>query len=67
MGNSKIPIWEKYALTILEASEYFSIGEKKLREMIKENPRADYIVWNGNKALLKRQLFEREINRVNVI
>ena len=26
-----VPLWEKYALTIKEASEYFNIGEKKMR------------------------------------
>ena len=27
----KVPIWEKYTLTIREAAEYFHIGEKKMR------------------------------------
>lgn len=62
--NNKIPIWEKYALTVFEAAEYFNIGEKKLREIIRSNPRADYLVWNGNKALLKRELFEKELDSV---
>lgn len=65
--NNNVPIWEKYALTVFEASEYFNIGEKKLREIIKSNPRADYLVWNGNKALLKRELFEKELNQTNAI
>ena len=26
--NKNVPIWEKYALTIREAAEYFHIGEK---------------------------------------
>lgn len=32
MMNDKkfVPIWEKYTLTISEASEYFNLGEKKL-------------------------------------
>ena len=29
-----IPTWEKYLLTVREASKYFHIGEKKLRMMI---------------------------------
>ena len=28
MNNADVPIWEKYTLTIEEASKYFSIGEK---------------------------------------
>ena len=26
--NNKVPVWEKYALTITEAAEYFHIGEQ---------------------------------------
>jgi len=26
-----VPVWEKYALTIYEAAEYFGIGEHRLR------------------------------------
>ena len=31
MNNNDIPVWEKYTLTIEEASKYFRIGENKLR------------------------------------
>ena len=26
-----VPVWEKYMLTVQEASQYFGIGEKKIR------------------------------------
>ena len=32
-----IPVWEKYTLTIEEASRYFRIGENKLRRLAEEN------------------------------
>ena len=32
-NNTDVPIWEKYTLTIEEASKYFRIGEKKLRKL----------------------------------
>ena len=32
-----IPVQEKYALTIREASEYFSIGIKKMRRLAEDN------------------------------
>ncbi len=54
-----IPIWEKYVLSIQEASLYFRIGEKKLRKIIDENPEANYILWNGTRALIKRVVFEQ--------
>ncbi len=28
MNNTDVPIWEKYTLTIEEASKYFRIGER---------------------------------------
>lgn len=33
MNNMNVPIWEKYTLTIEEASKYFRIGENKLRRL----------------------------------
>ncbi len=33
MNNTDVPIWEKYTLTIEEASKYLRIGEKKLRKL----------------------------------
>ena len=35
-----IPYWKQYTLTIEEASEYFRIGETKLRRLIHDNPDA---------------------------
>ena len=29
--GKEVPIWEKYMLTVEEASKYFGIGEKKIR------------------------------------
>lgn len=55
----EIPYWERYMLTIREAAEYFHIGEKKLRQIVEENPDADYIIRNGNRAMIKRRSFER--------
>ena len=38
MSNAQdIPVWEKYTLTIEEASKYFRIGENKLRRLAEEN------------------------------
>lgn len=62
-----IPLSEKYTLTVLEAVDYFGIGETKLRQIIRNNPTASYILWNGNKALIKRKLFEKEIDGMSVI
>ena len=39
-----MPIWEKYTLTIKEASKYFRIGEKKLRKLAEENIDAGWVI-----------------------
>lgn len=31
--QAPVPIWQKYALTLEEAAEYFGIGISKLREL----------------------------------
>lgn len=54
-------------LTIAQASEYFNIGEKKMRQIVQENPTADYILSNGTKILIKRTSFEHFIDEVSCI
>ena len=62
-----IPFWEQYTLTVEEASKYFRIGETKFRRIINENPDANYLLWNGTRALIKRKIFEKYIDENNVI
>ena len=64
MEQQKVPLWKKYTLTITEASDYFNIGEKKLRQLIQENSTADFILNNGKKQLIKRLKFEAYIDEV---
>ena len=63
----EIPIWEQYILTITEASKYFRIGENKLRQLVADNPNADYLLTNGNRTMIKRKLFEEYIDSATVI
>ena len=68
MANSiDINYWEKYTLRVEEASQYFRIGENKIRRLIHENEDADYVLWNGNRPQIKRKKFEDLIDRLNVI
>lgn len=62
-----IPFWECYTMTIEEASKYFRIGENKLRRIISENKDADYLIWNGNRAQIKRKLFEKYIDQCELV
>lgn len=63
----EIPVWEKYTLTIREAAEYFHIGEKKMRQIVEEHPDADFILMLGNRAMIKRKLFEDYIDLASAI
>lgn len=65
--ENNVPVWHKYTLTIAEASEYFNIGEKKLRQIVQENDTADFILNNGVKVLIKRMQFEQFIDETGSI
>ena len=60
--KQKLPWWCKYTLTLEEAAEHFGIGYKKLRLFCKEHADEDFILWNGNRALLKREQFEKYLD-----
>ena len=66
-NNTDVPVWEKYTLTIEEASKYFRIGEKKLRKIAEENQTASWVIMNGNRVQIKRKQFEKIIDSLDVI
>ena len=66
MNNTDVPIWEKYTLTIEEASSYFRIGENKLRQLANEY-KEECVVMNGNRMLIKKKKFEKVIDRLEQI
>ena len=50
MHDLSMPLWERYLMTIEEASSYFRIGENKLRQIANEhNPYATerFFLWNN--------------------
>lgn len=67
MLKNDIPIWEKYTLTIEEASKYFRIGENKLRRLAEENLDAGWVLQNGNRLQIKRKKFEKLIDELDAI
>ena len=62
-----VPIWEKFNLTINEASQYFNIGEKKLRKLAEDYADNGFIIQNGSKTLIKRKSFEDFLNETSSI
>ena len=67
MNYTDVPIWEKYTLTIEEASKYFRVGENKLRKLAEENPTASCVIMNGNRIQIKRKQFEKIIDTLDAI
>lgn len=52
-----IPLWEKANLTLEEASAYSNIGVNKLREITNARD-CNFVLWVGNKRLIKRKQFD---------
>ena len=63
----EIPYWERYMLTIREAAEYFHIGEKKMRQIVEDYEGADFIIMNGNRAMIKRKSCERVLDSATAV
>ncbi len=54
----QVPIHEKANLTLDEAAAYFNIGKDKIREL-SNAPNCEYVLFVGEKRLIKRRLFEK--------
>ena len=58
-----IPIWEKSNLSLEEAAAYSGIGINKLRDLTGAQ-NCKFVLWVGNKRLIKRRLFDQYIEQV---
>lgn len=65
----EVPIWERFLLTVKEASLYFNIGENKLHRLVNDYMDSEYkfVVQNGNRAMIKREKFEKFLNETTSI
>lgn len=57
--KQQLPLNQRFTLTLKEASLYFHIGEKKLRQLANEHPEEKFLVFNGRKVLIIREQFEK--------
>lgn len=57
-----VPIFQKQNLTIEEAAVYSNIGQHKLRELTADE-RCPFVLWVGNKRLIKRRQFDEYMSR----
>lgn len=56
MGSeTQVQVKDKFCLTMDEASEYFNMGEKRLRQIVADNIMAGFVVQNGVKIIIKRR------------
>lgn len=65
----EVPIWERFLLTVKEASMYFNIGENKMHRIVNDYIDSDYkfVIQNGNRAMINRKKFEEFLNTVTSI
>ena len=66
---NEVPMWKKFLLTVKEASLYFNIGENKMHRIVKDYLDSDYkfVVQNGGRNMIKRQMFEEFLNQTTSI
>lgn len=50
---------DRYLLPIKAAASYFSLGENKIRQVLRDNPDAHLSLTCGNRVLVKRIAFEK--------
>lgn len=65
--TKEVPIWQKYALTVDQAAAYFGIGTKKIRSLISIYKDSKWYLLNGERVLIKRELFENFLNETQTI
>ena len=56
----EVPIWFKSNLSIEEAVAYTGIGRDKLRELTSRED-CQFVLWIGNRRLIKRKQFDEYI------
>lgn len=61
-----VPIEKKMNLTVREAAEYSNIGINKIADMLR-NPMCNFVLYIGNKKLVKRKEFEQYLSTVREI
>lgn len=54
-----VNIADKFLMTFSEASQYFGIGENKLRNMAELQQNPDWVIYNGSRKLIKRVRLEQ--------
>ena len=64
--KNKLPVNERYSLSINEAAQYFGIGIKKMRRLAEDNLDG-FAVYSGNRYLIIRSKFEEFLQKTSTI
>ena len=67
MNDIQVPVWEKYAMTVEEASQYFSVGQNKIRQFTQQDRFGNWYMMNGNRLLIKKKQFEKMLDKIDTI
>jgi len=59
----EVPLWHKVTLNLEETMAYTGIGKDKLREMTNRED-CPFVLWIGNKRLIKRKVFDEYIAKM---
>ena len=59
--DKDVPIWQKSNLTLEEAAMYTGVGINRLRELSNEKE-CPFVLWVGNKRLLKRRKLDEYLD-----
>ena len=59
----EVPIWKKSNLSLENAAAYSGIGINKLRDLTNEKG-CRFVLWVGNKRLIKRRLLDQFVEQM---
>ena len=64
-----VPVWNKFLLSVNEASEYFGLGVNKIRRVANDYMDSDYnfVIQNGTKIMINRGKLEEFLNNTTTI
>lgn len=62
VGKIQVPVWYKTNLSIEEATAYSGISRDKLYEMTNKED-CPFVLWIGNRRLIKREVFDEYIKK----
>ena len=64
--NPNIPIEHKINLTVAEAAIYSNIGINRIEQLLR-NPQCPFVLYVGNKKLVKRKKFEEFLEQCDFL